>query len=166
MSRFGFTIEDDEQIGLDGAYRNLLFKVHNNEVEGTVVGVASGNGNWAFGGTQFANGYRVSVNGKMACEEVMVDLKADWPDYVFKDDYKLKTLNEVEKHIHDKGHLPGVPSAEEVADKGLMLGDMNKVMMEKIEELTLYILEQQKQLDAQNQLIREQEKRLIQLENK
>lgn len=104
-------------------------------------------GNVAIGGT-FATGYRFSVDGKIACEEVLVDLSGDWPDYVFQSDYKLKTLEEVEKHIDRNGHLPGVPSAKEVESNGIQVGEMNKILMEKIEELTLYILQQEKRIKA------------------
>ena len=93
-----------------------------------------------------ATGYILSVDGKIAAEEVLVDLDADWPDYVFKDDYTLLSLAQVKDHIEAKGHLPNVPSAKEIEDHGLLLGNMNKVLMEKIEELTLYILQQEEKL--------------------
>jgi trimeric autotransporter adhesin len=97
-------------------------------------------------GEKMATGYRLSVDGKIAAEEVLVDLDADWPDYVFKSDYKLKSLEEVKAHIQEKGHLPNVPSAKEVQENGILLGNMNKVLMEKIEELTLYILQQEERI--------------------
>ncbi len=109
------------------------------------------NGDVSFGAgvsPKFALGYKVSIHGKVACEEVMVDLKGDWPDYVFKEDYPLKTLDEVKAHIEEKGHLPGVPSAKEVKETGVVLGEMNKVLMEKVEELTLYILQQEERIKA------------------
>ena len=162
----GFTIESNDEIDLDGVYRSLLFKVHNNSEEGTIIGVANSDGDWSFGGTEIADGYKVSVNGKVACEEVMVDLRADWPDYVFQEDYHLKSLAEVEEHIATKGHLPGVPSAKKVKSDGLHLGDMNKILMEKVEELTLYIIEQNKTNSQQRNQIEEQNKRLESLEEK
>lgn len=106
-----------------------------------------------------AAGYRLSVKGKIACEEVLVDLEADWPDYVFESDYDLRSLAEVQTFIDEKGHLPGVPSAEEVKENGIEVGQMNKILMEKVEELTLYILEQNEMIQAQNA-------RLEALENK
>ncbi len=93
-----------------------------------------------------ATGYKLSVDGKIAAEKVLVDLDADWPDYVFKDNYALLSLAEVKDHIEANGHLPNVPSAKEIEDHGLPLGNMNKVLMEKIEELTLYILQQEEKL--------------------
>jgi len=95
-----------------------------------------------------ATGFTLSVGGKIACEEVLVDLIGDWPDYVFTNEYKLNTLEEVQAHIDTKGHLPGVPSAQEIEDNGIQIGEMNKVLMEKVEELTLYILQQEKRIKA------------------
>jgi subtilisin-like proprotein convertase family protein len=112
----------------------------------------------AIGGSDMALGYTLSVNGKIATEEVLVDLASDWPDYVFHDDYILKSLEEVETHIAEHGHLPNVPSAQEVEDNGLVLGEMNRVLMEKIEELTLYLIASEKK----NQ---ELEKRITALES-
>lgn len=93
-----------------------------------------------------ASGFKLSVNGKIASEEILVDLSNSWPDYVFKKDYKLRTLPELENFIDDKGHLPGLPAAADVQDVGIELGEMNRVLVEKIEELTLYILEQEKRI--------------------
>lgn len=95
-----------------------------------------------------AFGYTLSVGGKIASEEILVDLKADWPDYVFKKDYELMSLSELRKHIYSKGHLPGLPAASEVQDVGIELGEMNRVLVEKIEELTLYILQQEERIKA------------------
>ncbi|MBK8821009.1 MAG: hypothetical protein IPN49_18715 [Saprospiraceae bacterium] len=93
-----------------------------------------------------AVGYLLSVDGKIAAEEVLVDLDVDWPDYVFKNNYDLKSLEEVKNFIQEKGHLPNVPSAKEVENNGILLGNMNKVLLEKIEELTLYILQQEERM--------------------
>lgn len=95
-----------------------------------------------------ANGYSLSVGGKVACEEVRVELEGDWPDYVFQENYQLPKLKEVQNHISKKGHLIGVPSAEEIENNGISLREMNKVLLEKIEELTLYILEQEKKINT------------------
>ena len=96
-------------------------------------------------------GYVLAVNGKIICEELTVQLKASWPDYVFTDKYKLTPLFDLEKQIKENKHLPGIPSAKDVSDNGLKLGDMQKLMMEKIEELTLYVIE----LNKKNQKIEE-----------
>jgi hypothetical protein len=109
-------------------------------------------GNVAVGTSyKVANGYRFSVNGKIMCEEVRVQLDADWPDYVFANDYKLMPLHDLEKFIAANKHLPGILPAAEVKANGIALGDTNKRMMEKIEELTLYILDLKKEIDALKQ---------------
>ena len=105
-------------------------------------------GNIAVGTTyKVANGYKVSVNGKIMCEEVRVQMEADWPDYVFDPGYKLMPLEDLKTFIGNNNHLPGIAPATEVKAKGIELGDMNKQMLEKIEELTLYILELKKEID-------------------
>jgi hypothetical protein len=88
-----------------------------------------------------ATGYKLSVAGKMIAEEVRCQLQTAWPDYVFKDDYKLMSLDEMEVSIKTAGHLPGIPAASMIDGIGVDLGDMQVRMMEKIEELTLYILQ-------------------------
>jgi hypothetical protein len=73
-----------------------------------------------------------------------------WSDFVFFDNYKLPTLEEVEKHIKEKGHLKNIPSAKEVEENGILLGEMNSKLLQKIEELTLYTIQQEKDLKSQN----------------
>ncbi len=90
-------------------------------------------------------GYKMSVDGKVICTELEV-LVTPWPDYVFKPNYRLKPLNEVEKFISENGHLPNIPKAEEIENKALAVGNMSKLQMEKIEELTLYLIEINKRL--------------------
>ncbi|WP_299222923.1 hypothetical protein [uncultured Aquimarina sp.] len=91
---------------------------------------------------------KLAVNGNIHTKEVKVDL-IGWADYVFKDDYNLPTLKQVEDHIAIKGHLINIPSAAEVAENGIRLGEMNAKLLEKIEELTLYTIAQEKQLKEQ-----------------
>ena len=76
---------------------------------------------------------------------------ANWPDFVFKKDYNLPTLEEVEIHINEKGTLPGVPSEQEVRDSGMNVGEVNILLLQKIEELTLYVIKQQKEIDRLKQ---------------
>lgn len=108
------------------------------------------------------NDYRLFVKDGIRAEKVKVDMASanGWADYVFKKDYKLHTLEEVEKHIADKGHLPNIPSAEEVAKVGINLGEMDAKLLEKIEELTLYSIEQNKALKQQSEKIEKLEKQL------
>ena len=85
----------------------------------------------------------------MIAESVKVKLQGNWPDFVFAENYELPTLQETEKHIKEKGHLSGIPSAAEVEKNGIELGDMNKKLLQKIEELTLYLIEMKKENDEQ-----------------
>lgn len=112
------------------------------------------------GTTSAATGFRLSVNGKIACTEVLVNAMASWPDYVFKPDYKLMSLENLEQSIRDNGHLPGFPSAEEVETNGLHLGNIQKQIVEKVEELTLYTIEQAKLLKEQGNMLQEFKKEM------
>lgn len=87
---------------------------------------------------------KLSVEGRIHTKEVLVDVDG-WSDFVFKSDYVLPTLNEVEKYINDKGHLKDIPSAREVEENGILLGVMDAKLLQKIEELTLYVIELKKE---------------------
>ncbi|MBQ52931.1 MULTISPECIES: hypothetical protein [Leeuwenhoekiella] len=88
----------------------------------------------------------LTVKGKIHTQEVKVDLNgAVAPDYVFENSYSLRNLKEVEEYIQQKGHLPNIPSAEEMNQDGLNLKEMNLKLLEKIEELTLYLIEEHKE---------------------
>ena len=102
----------------------------------------------SLGVASYAAGYKLSVDGKIICEELRVQNSTDWPDYVFDKDYGLLSLDELSKEISITKHLPGIPSASEVMTNGLNIGDMQKKMMEKIEELTLYVIDLKKENDA------------------
>jgi hypothetical protein len=94
------------------------------------------------------NGYTLAVNGRIGAKDVRVEkTSSTWPDYVFAPSYKLPSLREVEQFIKQYSHLKDVPSASEVETNGHSLGDMDAVLLKKVEELTLYIIEQQKQID-------------------
>ncbi len=90
---------------------------------------------------------RLTVKGKIHAEEVRVDLSVPAPDYVFTKDYDLLTIEEVQQHIVEQGHLPNIPSAIEMETNGVELGLMNMKLLEKIEELTLYTIEQEKEIE-------------------
>ncbi|MBR4349537.1 MAG: hypothetical protein IKP99_02310 [Bacteroidales bacterium] len=93
------------------------------------------------------SGYKLAVDGGILCEEVKVIANVPSADYVFEKDYNLRTLNEVEAFVNENKHLPDVPSAKEFKENGYKMGDMDNLLLQKIEELTLYIIEQQKQID-------------------
>lgn len=104
-------------------------------------------------------GYKLAVGGKIIAEELKIQLQnLPWPDYVFSSDYRLPTLEEVEKQIKEKGHLVNVPSACEIEEKGFEVGNMTTIQQEKIEELTLYIIEQNKINEKQSKEIEELKK--------
>ncbi|WP_298737882.1 hypothetical protein [uncultured Chitinophaga sp.] len=101
---------------------------------------------------------KLAVNGDIFSKRVKV-IQTGWPDFVFRQDYLLPSLQQVEKYIIHNGHLPDIPAATEVEKDGLDLGEMNKKLLQKIEELTLYVIDQQKQLKSQQEqinLLREQ----------
>ena len=92
---------------------------------------------------------KLSVNGKIRAHEIKVET-ANWPDYVFEQDYKILGLNELDAYISENHHLPDVPSAKEAEANGIALGETNKLLLKKVEELTLYLIEQNKKITAQN----------------
>ncbi len=97
--------------------------------------------------------HKLDVKGSMrACKLIANDLNG-WCDYVFEDDYELMSLAELESFITMNKHLPGIPTEEEVAENGVDLGEMNKKLLQKVEELSLYIIEQEKRItNLENQL--------------
>ncbi len=120
-------------------------------------------GKIGIGTTTIPEEHELAIAGSAIAEEVVVKLKANWPDYVFSKDYKLPTLTEVEQHIKDKGHLANIPTAEEVAKHGVALGEMNQKLLEKIEELTLYTIAQEHQLHSQDEKLEAQAKDISEL---
>jgi hypothetical protein len=107
-----------------------------------------GGGNVNIGSQTNAAGYIFRVGGKMICEEVKVKLQSSgWPDYVFGDDYTLMDPANLKNYIKVNRHLPNIPSAKTVESNGFELGDMQRRLLEKIEELTLYMLRQQEQIE-------------------
>ncbi len=104
-------------------------------------------GNVGIGTVSVPNGYKLAVKGNVIAEKVYVQLYASWPDYVFKDDYKLMPLSELESFIKLNKHLPDMPSAEEVEKDGHDLGDIQTKLLKQNEELTLHIIELNKRID-------------------
>ena len=105
------------------------------------------NGNLTMKGTlKVGNGMECDAQGNLKVKHLRVTL-TDWPDYVFGGNHELKPLGELGTYINQHQHLPGVPSAQDVEEQGADLGEMNRLLMEKVEELTLYIIDLQKQID-------------------
>ena len=118
--------------------------------------IKGSNGNIGIG-TLNPQGFKLGVNGPIATTEVKVAEYDNWPDFVFKGNYNLPTLTEVENHIKNKGHLKDIPSAKEVAKDGFYLGGMDAKLLQKIEELTLYTIQQQKELKEKDTKLKELE---------
>jgi hypothetical protein len=106
---------------------------------------------------------KLAVNGTIHSKEVKVDVNIPVPDYVFAEDYKLKTLKEVEDYVKVNSHLPEIPSAKEIEKNGLMLAEMNMALLKKIEELTLYTIEQEKKTETIMKYILTQDKHIVDL---
>lgn len=108
-------------------------------------------------GTVNVSNYKLFVTGGILTEEIRVKTSSGgtWADYVFAKDYNLKPLSEVEKFIETNGHLPNVPNANQVKEEGINVGEMAKIQQEKIEELTLYLIEQNKINQSQAKEIEE-----------
>jgi len=105
----------------------------------------------------------LDVNGTIHAKEIKVDL-IGWSDFVFNDNYKLRELEELEDFIMENKHLPDIPSEEEVLKSGVQLGEMNALLLQKIEELTLYIIEQDKKTEKLNRKVHALETRIEQAE--
>ncbi|NHA06998.1 hypothetical protein G7092_24575 [Mucilaginibacter sp. HC2] len=125
----------------------------------------------SIGTTSLPPGYSFSVNGSAVATSMTVKLNSAWPDYVFKKDYQLPSLQEVKAYIDQNQHLPEVPSEQQIAKEGLNLGEMNKLLMKKVEELTLYLIDEHKKNKEQNEKIitqgqtaKQQENRIDELE--
>ena len=111
-------------------------------------------------GTTNPQGYMLAVNGSAIFTGVWVKLNANWPDYVFQQNYDLPSLKSVAQYIRVNGHLPDIPSADNIARNGIDLGDNQAALLKKIEELTLYIIAQDKTAQSQNQKVEELAKAL------
>lgn len=108
-------------------------------------------------GTITTGTHKLAVEGSIGAREIKVEASS-WSDFVFENNYKLRTLEEVEQHIDENGHLPEIPSEAEVTENGINLGEMNAKLLQKIEELTLYLIEQNKENQEQRKLIEELQK--------
>lgn len=109
------------------------------QLDGTQIAIGSINSN--------ASTYKLTVAGKVICEELKVELYNNWPDYVFHENYNLKPLHELKSFIETNHHLPNIPKAAEVEKEGIEVGEMNRKLLEKVEELTLYIIDLQEQIN-------------------
>lgn len=129
-----------------------LFQVQNS-TQTKLVNV-SASGNVGIGTTDNASWqlatspYKLAVGGNIISEEMVVKQQVNWPDYIFKKNYPLMPLSELKSYIDKNQHLPEIPSAAQIEKDGLNLGEMNKVLVKKVEELTLYMIEKDQQVEA------------------
>ncbi|MBY0426522.1 MAG: hypothetical protein K2Q22_12850 [Cytophagales bacterium] len=93
-------------------------------------------------------GYMLAVNGSVMCTLLRVQNLSQWPDYVFEEGYKLPELNKVEENLKREKHLEGIPSAQEVKENGVDVGEMNAKLLQKVEELYLYVIQQSKEIEG------------------
>ncbi|MCB9274830.1 MAG: hypothetical protein H6564_12375 [Lewinellaceae bacterium] len=129
----------------------------------TVTGSAFVGSVLGVGVTSVPAGFKLAVDGNVICEELRVLLSPSWPDYVFGKSYRLMPLEEVEQAIAAEGHLPGIPSAQEIESEGLPMGVITAGQQEKIEEAFLHLIEMNKQLQAlqqENALLKERLEKL------
>ena len=125
-------------IGDDGAPTIFVNGMHNGN-----VGI----------GTFDTKGYKFAVNGDAVFNKVVVKPYTSWPDYIFNPGYRLMPLKDVERYIREHKHLPDVPAAAEVEKDGVDVGVAQAVLLKKIEELTLYVIEQQKEIERLKSLV-------------
>ena len=134
---------DGNEIGaFDNNSNSVLYINGSSSTSNTIIN-GDGTGNVGIG-TKDPKDWKLAVNGKIRTKEIKVE--ADWADFVFYDNYKLPTLVDVENYIRANGHLKDIPSAKEVEKNGIYLGEMNSKLLQKIEELTLYTIQQQKEI--------------------
>ncbi len=126
-----------------GTFSNTHMRIFCNSRSDLFISSATGNVGI---GTENFGPYKLAVLGKIRSNEIVVE--NGWADYVFNENYQLLPLEQVEEFIQKNKHLPNIPSAKEVSENGLNLGDTQKRMMEKIEELTLYIIEMKKEITS------------------
>jgi len=152
--RVGMVLDGRGNVGIGQDWANSNYRL---DVNGKIL---------AHGGIVVDSGYvgigtltpahELDVNGTIRAKEVLVE--SDWADYVFANDYKLPALNEVKSYIKDNGHLSGVPSAEEVKKTGIGVGTSTAMLLQKIEELTLYAIQQQEEIQLMKSKIEKMEK--------
>lgn len=159
--RYRAVQDGDSQFTLFDKVQTETFTIDDDGNNNVSLVMPKANSRVMIGTSSFTDGtdvYSLSVNGNVRADRVKV--YTTWADYVFEDDYKLPTLEEVEKHIKEKGHLKDIPSAKEVEENGIELGEMNKLLLQKIEELTLYMIDQKKENEKQGELIKQLEEKV------
>ncbi|MDB5008358.1 MAG: hypothetical protein JWP45_2751 [Mucilaginibacter sp.] len=157
---------------LDGTANNQLFIGNGNKVwlKGTAgaMGIPGSLtiGTDSTGNTYLPTGYSFAVNGKAMATSVVVQLRNGWPDYVFKPNYQLTSLQELKKYVEKNNHLPEMPSEMQIAKEGLNIGDANRILTKQVEELTLYLFEKDKEINQMRVVNQNLENKLTDQENR
>ena len=145
-----FMLTGTGRFGFGDTSSTHLFNVQGTARFGSAVTLAQSltvGGNTTLSGSlAIGSGFFCDAQGYLKVKHLKVTL-TDWPDYVFCGNRALMPLDELESYVNENNHLPGVPTAEEVERNGADLGEMNRLLMEKVEELTLYVIDLQKQID-------------------
>lgn len=157
---YGYSINTIRTLNGQG---NFNIKYHNNSISGKSRFFIDQNGKVGIGTTSTGN-HKLAVEGSIGAREIKVEAYPNWSDFVFEKSYNLPTLKEVEEHIKEKGHLKDIPNAEEIKKNGFFLGEMDAKLLQKIEELTLYTIEQEKKLKIQEKKIDALEKKNSEIE--
>lgn len=139
-------VRGNELAGSGLTWSNNKLSVTQSSVWSESAGSVFYSGGVGIGTTTIPSGYMMAVDGHLIAEELTVEVVAGTgPDYVFEEDYDLSSLQEIEDYILGHGHLPEVPSAIEMESHGMGVGEMNLLLLKKIEELTLHLIEMEKQ---------------------
>lgn len=141
-------IDNNEIMARNNGATSTLFL--NND--GGDVSLCYAGGNVMIGASVPATGYILSVDGKIIAEELKVQLSQNWPDYVFDEKYVMPSISDLKSYVKINKHLPGIPTASEMKESGISVGEMQTKMMQKIEEMSLYIIELQNQIDELKQV--------------
>jgi hypothetical protein len=150
--------------------QTMLFGQFGNSMMGMWIGnawrllVDSSTGNVGIG--TIAPSQKLTVNGTMYGKEVKVDLNVPGPDYVFEKHYQLPSIESVKSYIDQHKHLPEVPTATEMETNGIMLGEMNMLLLKKVEELTLYVIQLKEESEKANERVSTLEKQVRELSKK
>lgn len=165
----GFSIGESSygSVSVDNASKDFVIE-KTSLGSGKLVINANGGGGWSihmtengyfhYGSGLTPSGYPFSSQGKILAPEFVALAVNNWPDYVFDKKYNLMPLADVKRYIDQHSHLPNIPAAAQLEKDGIALADMSKKLMEKVEELTLYILQQQEQIDELKKLVHSQRK--------
>lgn len=142
--------DDGAFLWWNGDSNKLLIGTKINGANKNVFVINSANSNVGIGTSSPSAADRLAVNGRIRAKEIVVE--TGWSDFVFNQDYLLRSLPEVEQYIQQHGHLPDIPTAAEVADQGVQLGEMESRLLQKVEELTLHLIEMHKRVRTLEQM--------------